>query len=1516
MAFPSAIYGNFKYGETFYGYLAGFPVSDDFHTFDFCYPTDAVMGTLFAFPEVTAPRFGLPWNWYDLSYAFCMFSDDGADSGFRIDLSVPQPYCTIQFSVKPVALPQDFSNLAQSRVFIGVFNQFGKMGGLLLSEDAGIALAQSGLGPHIVLPDSADIFAEGDDYFVFRFTINELTNQGNLYITSKAVLQATGVHQLRYTFNLLECPAGETDNFRVEVHGTVTDPSEICLGCIRMDDREKIPNKRPVAVPGPDQTQVVDNYTSFDGRESYDPEGEPLTYWWSLVDVPDGSSFRVEVSGSSPADPTTFTNVVIAPLGVDFSNLLEGDVFVNEDGYSQIMYVASDGSYFALVDDMLPASSTVNGYVVQQSVWGGAYLPTVIQDVLDVLDTPPVGPLDGDTYLVGEAPVGLWVGKAGYLAEWDDVGGVWVFTLPAFDHIIYAIAKFECYRHAGSGIWYESVPKGWEFDFWEGRTSSIGVILVDSLGLCVVELLVNDGELDSLPAEVLLNGYETNVQLGLTPDLSFIWNYISDFWRVVEGKEKAETVWSGLAQVYSDLLMRLWQYDYSKSILDIQRLFQARWVSYATGYEELNYSELPAAIDNAISASGFSFVPRITDRAYDLGVVVSDVSDVQYLVLNNIPYKIIRVEQSATTVVITSDPMPFDDVISIETTPPLTPADGDSYMVGIGAGGAWVGYDGDIATWDDLAASWTFSESVRPKAWMIRASVTSRFSNFSDLRVSVGDTASFEVSLDDDVSLVDCFVYAVRGSVLVFDSTNIDTYLADDLYTVKFKSITRRSQIQVDDLVQSVPRLQGTIAIIRVSGAVSPYLEHRDYRVESITTIEDREVNTIQFYNLWSPFDLRGFAGFTSSPDHEYFYDNTIDFEATFGVGADLSEYVIEIDGGSVHRLRSVIGPNQVELFDPELTLSLSGKKWWIRRREVPEENLWAEITYLNNNKLIESNFGYLVGFELDHLAERTDDLDYLSATQGLWYFKWNGRTPYNIRVGSQIILGLPFAEKAGTIVDIQDPFDATRSRVLVQDEDNELNIRSYYFPTVVGIEDNPATGLPYAQGDSVIRFAPLSKGVEVVDYVSHPEWFQPYVWSGDFHESQKVHTFGILIDAEVFNLTNLLFLIDYISGSRERDVVQNKPTYTWPLFAVVKNFSDTIDVADPIQFGPKPPPTPYVYPFTWSPFQVAPTWDDSPYEVVREVGAMYGADKKFTTPPLLPANTPHMTRYEVLSPATGAFAGQEGRIAIWNADTSTWSFHPAIPGEPAQTEFGGLHMADTPARVPDGWSGSWPTGEPGSHAPTVAEGTFKVDERNGSGHIIHHVDEPLLAADVLTDGDMEDGVNPGPGRPWQLYGVPTTCAKVTAPSPVHSGSYSTHIQSLTAEEGIFQDFPSVVTEGFQVAARGYLYVVDGCALLRLIDQDGSTILAEAKRNFPSSTWIEFTLHAWEVGAGISPPQLQILTGPAGGEFYVDDVKAYQTIMPWSQWGVDRSIFGRTGGYTFGGSPDEYWAFKMYASLP
>jgi len=65
------------------------------------------------------------------------------------------------------------------------------------------------------------------------------------------------------------------------------------------------PDRPPVALAGADITVVVDNPVEIDGSGSFDPEGEPLEYVWSLVAAPHGGqaelvSLRGETTSLTP----------------------------------------------------------------------------------------------------------------------------------------------------------------------------------------------------------------------------------------------------------------------------------------------------------------------------------------------------------------------------------------------------------------------------------------------------------------------------------------------------------------------------------------------------------------------------------------------------------------------------------------------------------------------------------------------------------------------------------------------------------------------------------------------------------------------------------------------------------------------------------------------------------------------------------------------------------------------------------------------------------------------------------------------------------------------------------------------------------------------------------------------------------------------------------------------------------------------------------------------------------------
>jgi hypothetical protein len=231
----------------------------------------------------------------------------------------------------------------------------------------------------------------------------------------------------------------------------------------------------------------------------------------------------------------------------------------------------------------------------------------------------------------------------------------------------------------------------------------------------------------------------------------------------------------------------------------------------------------------------------------------------------------------------------------------------------------------------------------------------------------------------------------------------------------------------------------------------------------------------------------------------------------------------------------------------------------------APEE-LWAEVVHVDNSPVIESNFGTMVELKREDLVQKATRAPYLGAVRGLWFALTNGPTIDNIRLGIQILMGLPFSEERGQIVAITNNFSTDSGghdigRILMEDVDDDDRRtgrrRIYFFPQDIGLETNPFTGALYKVGDIVERFTPLSKGITVTDYVKDANW-----WVLNFHnlEVLKFFTFKAEIDTEtgVFNENDLVFSLEFAR--------KIKPVYTQVLAAVIRNLSDDVEVEEELK--------------------------------------------------------------------------------------------------------------------------------------------------------------------------------------------------------------------------------------------------------------------------------------------------------------------------------------------------------------
>ena len=131
---------------------------------------------------------------------------------------------------------------------------------------------------------------------------------------------------------------------------------------------------------------------------------------------------------------------------------------------------------------------------------------------------------------------------------------------------------------------------------------------------------------------------------------------------------------------------------------------------------------------------------------------------------------------------------------------------------------------------------------------------------------------------------------------------------------------------------------------------------------------------------------------------------------------------------------------------------------------------MWAEKTLVDRETPYR-NFGVLINFY------RSNSEAYRQALQGLWYAFWTGSTPQNLQRGLHILLGLPYARSAGTVVALTAPATAATGSCQVQDARGRVT--TYTLPA--GLD------AAVAVGSVVERFAALSTGVRVIDRTSEP---------------------------------------------------------------------------------------------------------------------------------------------------------------------------------------------------------------------------------------------------------------------------------------------------------------------------------------------------------------------------------------------------------------------------------------------
>lgn len=849
----------------------------------------------------------------------------------------------------------------------------------------------------------------------------------------------------------------------------------------------------------------------------------------------------------------------------------------------------------------------------------------------------------------------------------------------------------------------------------------------DIPGIYEVDLTVSDGSLTSSPTTG-----RSDVQViivpnnqGLIPDAGFIWNYLSDFWKLVEDKERFEVFWSSTIQIVASELLKLWQIDYNKSIQDIQEVFQRRWVNYTPALE-LDSEQLTGILADetagvtaatfvidpdtgittttqpdffnliSISLDEGSFVTTDYGSPIAAGRIISAVGRSFTMARSNNKTLAVNLGFDGTTALASdafggSGFLPEQVGLHLNI---LTGADRGTYLilttvvdenactvenldgsaVSFSAATANIAYS--VVPTDDNLSCFFADRKVVPTAainrpWRFVPTLRTTEFDLEDEGVCAGDILEVEITREDRnlstvlrlqvvcadrgrvgftfnrVELVDgvptgglqeddqeALAEALQVSGLVRDVNGVLQYTLEaglvkqTLESVKWKRawfeaeitptmsvdvgaftvllkplrLIRNKRIAVDPTVDSIPVLQEYIRqpdlarqddglyIVSRTGSLHSIDHEPHVLVENLDFVLDDESSISGIVNLEQNNAV------IEIPRGDLI-DRNIEpgDQVTVQVGATFQQYDI----------REVLSSTTARVFPTPSSTETSVSFTLDRRvggkfiRFVQDtfnlttpcpSNLWAELTYFSNDENIEKNFGVLVGVSRDDLSSTAALAPYRSVVAGLMFALTKGPAVENLRLSSQILLGLPFAENPGRIIEINTTYRLREDgsplfgRILIEAHDKNgeaigiTNIYQYPHgrqlvdtgsitgftsatPNEAGLAINPATGVEYIVGDLVTQFAVLSKGVEVRDYIGDPDYITAQVEQGTVTALlTQYHSFSLRINADLTTPADVDFTTQFIQKAR--------PHYTKLSAGLLKVVEDIIDIEDSLIFG------------------------------------------------------------------------------------------------------------------------------------------------------------------------------------------------------------------------------------------------------------------------------------------------------------------------------------------------------------
>lgn len=402
-------------------------------------------------------------------------------------------------------------------------------------------------------------------------------------------------------------------------------------------------------------------------------------------------------------------------------------------------------------------------------------------------------------------------------------------------------------------------------------------------------------------------------------------------------------------------------------------------------------------------------------------------------------------------------------------------------------------------------------------------------------------------------------------------------------FTAKAVSVIRNSQVPASEDLVYVPRLQEFI--VDPEGQVSSETGEYVYVAKDQTTVRLPRPPVLlvegRDYFIGGQRQTRGTSATVSAgSDVVYLFDGDLirRMVRTGDVlelldGPAPGRYVIqEVQSSTIVRVLGEDGSLPTEggaAISYVIDRRVDGRFVYFTAAFAPDasapDTLWAPLSFWDGAQYLEDNYGSLVGVTKAQLdAFGTSQITYRGAVKGLLYAWTGARSMQAIVVGASILAGLPVSEDRAVVRDVDPNYRSGRGRILLEvlDPDGRPTgtVVPYFYAadltqseaSYAGLAINPATGAEYRVGDVVEENMPLTRGVQIRDWISHPDW---WAGAGAVAEVQKVHAWELSVDAEQIDARDLALVHRFAMAVRD--------LRTFPSVVLVRYLYDEVSVLD-----------------------------------------------------------------------------------------------------------------------------------------------------------------------------------------------------------------------------------------------------------------------------------------------------------------------------------------------------------------